>query len=979
MGWIAAVDSLTRSIAWTVRTSTLSPDAAVTRVSAEIHVQNGTALILPANSEEMMFVDLATGNVNERSAERHSASVLGRIDNHQDPGFIVGWGERTPQIGGRASDFSRITIERLSTANNRTVWKRELSSTDEQPSGPGIVRDDELLLTTTSGMLLALNTESGDVSRQLKNIVPAPARGHLVSTEESSDLLLVSPTKTIALTANAPERPEQDPIDLARESFHNGQTDDAWTVLQQVNPQEFNQRPAAALRFRIAVSLALKNRLPDDVNLEDLSNSPDDHQLAHVIDLRHRLETDPAATARAVLEFALDTSRPLKRIPGELLPTSDADESIDAAPLAEPPSSSGDEPRRQVSMELWTARTLMVALDRLEKSGEDADATAVSELLDEIRSLPTGVLLHMDIPMIADAIDERLLSETHPETALHLLYHAAELFPDRSLDKMANGNRPGWKEIPAGMTDDSDEGAASVDFRATCRQWLLAAIASESAAPFSTMLAPSVAPQQLATLFDEERKRQVAWIHNDYRTIPIARSAGNHLRPFRLQTRHRDDAFLRLLSAWMYREPSRVLLTKSGSEGDPLLSVPCPLDRNNGHQGARIQRSGSLLIVSFRESLTAVSLLDERVLWRCRLAAPIRDSGPWSFAPAPPGLALTSKNDTYTRMAGCGLRWVCVQTPNGVEMVDALTGTTTWSFTADVNDHCVASDDLVLVFHRPNQSAGAPDESVRDTVTALDRKTGSIVDTVFQADRAHSIICGAGTDFAVWEPGDGEPGGTEQTPIRLVWKNGRTGTVTAQHEFPDAVSCQFADSRTFAVTDGNGRVSIIDLLTRSRSDNAGLTDPAVADDFRPKTASHEWNVAQMQVRQDAHFVYLLDVPRDRSVRSASGEIACRRVRVIDRVTGTALWESEELTNGSIVMDEPGLPFVVLLEKRRRDPTQQTVIRFTCRNCRTGKILLSEQIPMRNVYGNEQRRITAHDDFSISAEIHGTRFLFEREH
>ena len=999
-GWLVAVDSLAQSALWAARISgdtngqrsRIYPTIQVVRSASvrpgsRICAVDRTAMVLSHDAGDLVFLDVLTGRRQRRSAG-HSCFFLAVLPEH----VIV-------------ANASPCTITCLDTRTRSVIWEHNPAPEDGIPTGRGIVRGESLLLATTTGSLLVLNTRTGALVARASDVLSRPVRGQLVEVPATStsdglpdgaaparDVVFISPTRTIRLTPDAVDLLAGDPVAEIRRLLKNGRPGDAWMLLEKI-PADGREAPAVnALRFRVACLRAVRGDIAAEIPVV-LAQTDADKHLAKAIRLTRLRETDPRATAFGVLALVATARYIAIPVPCDLLPSRHLRPA--AFPHMPKASNASDEqlfPVCTVALQTWAARML----DVLFQQSAVREDTALTESCAE---LPTNVLLQMTDPAVIPILQQRFSKETKTESSLHLGRHMAELTGvsqpvvawesggDGGAGKRseksdspvaATGGNPSDGATASSLSRDRTQSGSHAKFYEACLRRLAATLAAES-------------PLHMAALFsagDEIRIDNIAetdrfrapdwwdaWQYDDYTVVPFARPNSPRTLPNRLAVCETDDSFLGRLDLLIHRDPTRLLVRDQRPQGTDAWSVAGAFAVNPvPQQPARVFRAGSILLVSSSKSLTAVSVLEKRVLWQRPLQAVDPAVG---GTEAKAGMSDIETTKTLIRnlqaardvcVAGCGFRWICLQQRTSVEMIDMLTGLTRWSVSGNFG-RCTACDSVVLLEDRDSGIIGA-----------LDPATGQRVTSLLKADEFHHILTGTGTEFVILEPGHGD------RPPALHWKHPMTGTVMRRLKLPRVCCLQTGDASTLIAFEADCSFSVIDLRTGMRRSYPWTT---LASDLKTENSDagtsaavdgNSWNPEQTTLKRDRGHLYLVKQPMRPGIRlSLPGHqlIPYGCIRVIDRSTGQHLWEVEPAAEGVVLMAQPGLPFLATLELASRRPqVEQDVLQLRCFHKRTGCLLIDQTFPSRYRYSD--LRISVQADFSVAADIHGVRLRFERK-
>ena len=942
-GWLVAVDTLTRSIVWATRTgSNTSESTGALRTTRGrkgvqfsqdqspvtlICVLGQVAAVLPWNSAEVCFVDLVSGTRHTPFRWPSRPGLLAVVDK----GLIIVTREGY--------------IERVDALKSERVWKRVLTPEDGRPCGSGIIRGNKLLLAMTTGAMVSMDLSTGDFLASTPDVLGPSRHGMLLDLlastavsldDQNGDVLFVGPTDTICLTRESITEPPAETIAMVEHLLALGKLQLAWDTLAPMSTAAFSSDArAASLRFEVAFQLAIGGNLPSDVSLQTLAANRKHCVKATVLQIAQTSNNDPITAATDVITF-LQQERALgpssvtnsMKLPGSLLPQPQ-------------PGTGGIRvrmPHQQpdVSVRTWAAQIIQYAIRHVPPDARDQFVKRLTDLSPE-------TLMQIHDPLVVSAIDTRLSESTQQEQAVHLRLHRNAILHDTTASPFSNSQ------------EQSDREATS---REKSRQQSLRRLLTITENP------PDVdrAPEQVTGgtyLSEMHHSWWDSWNQSDYLTVPIGRPTPSHRQPYRLKLAEPNDSFLRQFDWLIHRTPSRLIVREIIPSGQLIWSVAGFFPSRSIPPGVpTLHRSGHLLLVQCSNSVTAISLLENRVLWQARDATDVTKDKNFSLRRNSPHLISS------------GPRWACLRNQHSTEILDILTGQSLWSWPTAPSSSVFAAENCVIV----------SDEATRK-VTVLDRRSGQRLNHQFGFADAREIVASTGTNFVVRQQDSSEPG-----TFRYVWRNAITNNVSQTVEFTDVVHSHQYEASRLANFHTDGRLSVLDLRTAAvryyhwfKPPNSEMNQPDNNDkDRQPPYRTPN----RIRFFEDSGFVYLVHLAKESQPRIQVPErklTPFRAVKIINRSTGEHLWETSlpESRTGSVVTDQLSLPFLAVLDEAvpGRQGERDARVRLRCFCKRNGSLLIEQFLPSR--YSYDELRISVADDYSVKVQVHGTEVRFER--
>ncbi|MEJ7594061.1 MAG: hypothetical protein WKF77_21175 [Planctomycetaceae bacterium] len=413
-----------------------------------------------------------------------------------------------------------------------------------------------------------------------------------------------------------------------------------------------------------------------------------------------------------------------------------------------------------------------------------------------------------------------------------------------------------------------------------------------------------------------------AWKVHTYSVVPVNPvSATTMPQPNQrvLLPRYREDQFL---SAWRwstFREPS-VLAVRSLIKSDvPLCTIDGGMfDALSLGNSGSVMRFGSVVLVQNSMGLSAVSLIDQRVLWSRRIPNQ-SSSGMWQIMAEMHLFNLFSNSSIVwqqvfggdLRICGGNDRWICVQSPSRVEMIDLLTGQNLWSLhTQRGSQNVFATESCVFLSHLPT---GAPYEDPK-SVTCLNRADGTRRKSRISVSKLWQTILATGDELVIFEPLPVGP-----APVSLDWVNSVTGEIRHSLPLTDMINCQFMDARTLVSVTSKGTFEIIDLLTAEKKVVQFSADANT--DAEAEEGTTPEHLKRALIMADAANYYVFPFPDQQAVQvqmmfGSMGDLPLypikKELRAIDRATGKIRWVRDAEENTAAWFEPTTDPILLLV-------------------------------------------------------------------
>ncbi len=726
-GWLIAVDRLTRSTIWARSMMLRQPGMTGNRnvrgnllpiqmlpAFRESWRPEGMLLmpdsLLVAGPEEhqMQMINPLTGSARRRISP-DAATLILAVDEES---IVVAGPEK---------------IQRLRRDNFDVVWATRLTRPSLVPIGPGARRDEHLLVPLSDGSVQIIRYSDGQLTDNIPGLRPEFSAGGLKNIGDNPDEIVSYGPDHVALLSRsrAVERPEPDLIEQARTLITAGQFADAEKMLAGFTPTAELAGATHGLLFRIATALTLNDSDHRERHLQNAARYASTTQDKAVVQFL-TIESQPEMTPDRIVSF-------LNVAPAVLHSELPEREELKLLLVSPFPDNPIDGSRSETDRATGNSRVMRplqyVLLQKLEQHLADTESATRASGIAALTKISDANLL--SIGLCHAAVRDELLRRASDaiaanrvtESTLHLLLQARHCENQIRITQAAHSA----SESSAGKFDER--------FTELIEQFSnrLAADAAREDLPLrphpaaldlmavmkAELLPASVVPDSL----DPQRvlaERWSAWKDQTYSMIPVNPVAEN-MSLQRLEQKllpsFREDRFL---SAWQWS----TFLKPSVLVGRSLLQPTepqCTIDGgmfdslSSGGEGTII-RAGSVLLVQNVSGLTAVSLIDQRVLWSRKI--PNYSSGlMWQSMP---DVRLFQNFSTRLpvwqevfgrdlRICGGSDRWICVQSPARVEIIDLLTGHNLWSLQTSTGKPRRLRDRILRLHLRKSRS----DRSVR--------------------------------------------------------------------------------------------------------------------------------------------------------------------------------------------------------------------------------------------------------------------------
>lgn len=924
-GWLIAVDALTHSVLWSRSMVSKSPDT-----TSQLMFRRGMSagqqldsirdtwrpggmqllpdslLVAGEDNHQLRMINPLTGG-NKLSVTPDGATVVVAADDESI--VVAGPGE-----------IQRLTLDRL-----RVVWKAKLDSTGVVAIGPGARVADDLLIPLSDGSIQILRYSDGKLAGNFAGIRPAFSAGGLIGIPEGLVSYGLDHVSVFSASGNTAQS-QTEPLEQARFLFENSKFAEAAEVLVELQPAAEQIDVVNRLMFRIATILTLNEPDQREVHLQTAARYASTARDRAVL-MYLTLQTHSNIGSDQLVEYlkspqnVLNIELPQTDRMQEMLLRPAIDSSIIVPDMTLKTSDRVTRPLRHHLLQIiqqhladTTAPDFPSWAAALQKIS-DADVLSIEQtseaLLDEL-------MRRADLAVNADKLTE---------TAWHMLLQARRIDVQHRSAQVASDDAAKNGILKQSAREFDERHRALVD-RFMNRLAIAASQKNQPLRPHhaavsllavvKSELLPDAANEHFPTPREVLAQNWSQWQDTTYSAVPVNPVEGSMMpqsNEAKLSLRYQDDPFL---SAWRwstFRETSVLAIRSLLNPDEPMCTIEGGMfDAFSLGSAGSVVRFGSVVLVQNSMGLSAVSMIDQRVLWSRRI--PNQSSRVMWQVMADMHLfnrffnSLPAWQEVYgrdLRICGGSDRWICVQTPSRVEMIDLLTGQNLWSVqNPPDNRHVYSTETCVLVSKTSSPSSVKDDPAV----TCLSRTDGIERNSIIPQDALRRTIMAAGNEIVIWE----HPNRADSS-VLLNWTDAETGEVRRFLELKDMLKCQFMDFRTLASVTRKGEFEIIDLVTAEKNvvqiaaEGESNADDEKSEDFYSKAI----------IAADPANYYIFSLPGRPAgqVQLMLGSLSDlypigSELRAIDRATGKSRWVVNADDNTNALLDITGDPVLLLV-------------------------------------------------------------------
>ena len=915
-GWLVCVDELSHAVvcATAIQTENTSENAVpvgrgqpvvftrsaslADRWSASRLIAVGDVLVTLAHeSHDIVLVDQNSGRVIRRIAVERGAVLV-----HVDSQYLVTGSNRQ--------------LECIDTKSGEIRWAHPLVSTEGAVTGHGVRRGRQLLVPMSTGAIATVDLDSGKFADSVASVLPRLGWGNLISPEElDGDIAYMAPDRMVRLSVTQPEVTPQDPVEVASGLMAAGKWEAALELAASVPKADATRREAESVIFQCRLQLAAAQPEKHLKGLVGNSLGVSREVSVKVLEASVSLKQQRFDAAAGQLVEILGLGPAVLSLP---IPQIILDRQVTSGDENSSKSNSFAGVRSRISLPLltWSASRLRECLNEI---------TMTAEFSESLRQVSDSVLLSIRHPALRPILLRRIRETQSDEAALHLLRHSLGLL----LKTGANAPddlRPEAQLLAARfqkvLTEDSADAMESASNQAL-RQLLVAIRLELPEAVVAAMQVSqldegglSVMDTDIVDLRDNLTTRFSEWRNRPYTAVPITRLSSTFRNFGMLTTSELDDPFLRQYR-WsaIHGEYGRVL-AESVSMPDRQWSVPGNFEAFGTYSNRTdiLQRIGSVLVLQTYRSISAISVLDGKLLWTKPISS---QSGVTTYVSQRNSFSSFVAGRNYLpswqamspyRIVGSGTRWLCVRHGLQLEVVDLYSGQTSWSAELPGSQcHVIATDDVVIVRSKPDAE-----------VVCFDRRDGEVV-SISGADRlADTAIRNVASRFVCWNQSQ------DETPHSIIWVHPVTQQTEMEVSLADMKQFHFLDDRTLIGINAQQEFLVVDLVNGSvQRCSYRIGGKDTPEEIANYPEEHNgppdlplWEPARLQVTADALNYYVSNRgSNNSSSRQPFGRQMTRfegGLRAINRSTGNIRWWIDNDTSLLASTDQPELAVLVLV-------------------------------------------------------------------
>ncbi len=904
-------------------------------------------VVFPEQSHDIVLVNATTGVV-----DRRIVAAPGVIKVHVDGKNIV------------LAETDQLRC--LTCADGAEVWNRPLNSIGGRPTGHGVLQSALLRIPVSDGSIATLEMGSGEIVGQTSPILPTRGWGHLQATRDGAtdDLFYVAPDRLMRLSQQPSSPNPENAIERALGLMASERWLQAFQLTEDIGETDLDFREAQEIRFQCALQLCLVNSAEYLPQLQALAHT--EEQTIHVRVLRVALliQNKQYRAAGDQLAEILRLSPSTLTIPTPRMRR----QTVAAAETGSP----NVHPTTVRSLQTWATSEF----SRLLKLSPEAVAS-----LTEGDAVSVAVLLSIHHPLIRGVLHQQIRNADSDETAIQLIRHSIDLAkqtqPATGSDRFFV-ERSLLNERMKAIADRS----TNIDANLYAAQELL----------LSTMMldlpdgflndADSATRVRFpnANRLDEHfrtamNSRCAAWTVQPYEAVPVTQLISFSRSRTLLSTVQPDDRFMRRFEwATTSGEVGRLVARDVLSADNETWSIPGKLQvyGSSSIRSGFLQRTGSILLLQTYREITAVSVLDQRILWRHmpRPSSGIAELSDENFRHYDPERNPLPSQSSYSslRIVGSGHRWLCVLNGRRVETLDTFTGSVLWSVELPTSYTRVRATDAVVIAG----SASRPD------ALCFDRRSGELINIADANDLAARAICNVGELMVCWTRTD------SRASAALQWIDPVTGRIVDEVSLADSQWFQFLDDRTLCGFNDKSEMIVINLKTRKQQTCSFqvVSDTSQTDSRVKKSGPPEiplWDPRRVQVAADSLNFYVSNRAGISAglFRQPPGRQFTRfqsSLRAVSRHDGSLRWW---IRNDAVLLastDQPDLPILVLVDDAPLNaiPVPMRVTRNVFRGIAkmSGDELFKQAVPSKQ--GLRYAWLESSAPNSLDIAVHGMR-------
>lgn len=1052
-GWMSCLDPLLRCPIWLrridrARSAVADENPAVPGnpgrerlpVAPSLREFRGSAAPVPSGNHLLMFPDdprtaIIVNSLTGQTLHQIATPALMAVLHTDSEHFICSSGQEIQCFNSRDASL---------------LWKTILPGTGRRPSGRGILQESRFLVPMSDNTVQCIRMNDGGLDEILPVKFTSEAWGHLLT--DGRQIFRSSPEQIERLSQDSSESSRGTAVDDVIRDFSRLMKSGDYEEALQLTSESLSNASTGSedqrvVKFQCLAALSQKagsDRLSEMwEELDQLARS--DRERAHIRRLqisRLILDGDISAAAEQIVSLLSENGHLLTQ---ELLPETLSVPSRDqsavfvhgAAPLTV------SRPFRS-----WLHSQLQTMLDQYDEEGHSAvvsgggaikdaaaDSAESSEAASEpmppepfpvqvLERLPDQSLLWLYHAAVQNEMIRRVAAQlgerNHQESTLQLIQEIILNDPERTdlLMQLADQMIVVENQKEATSTPDASdpdgrrpesEFEGSRQIHRSLLQRLFSALLTElrdRGVGFHRMGEEPGAAQPQQVNSDWSKWEQVS-----LKSVPVSQSVS--FRPTeQLLTESVDGDVVLAAYQWqLLRNPAmlKVQPLSTGHQGTWTVSGQFSDTVQSGYPRDTVHRCGSMILIQTPQSLSAVSILEQKVLWTKQLQGhaiilssehPMRRRLIREIS-----RGINSGHGVYpsaARLCGATRRWVCIQDQERLEVVDLLTGMRVWSIESDLTQQViVATDDAVLI---------SGSEEPNAAVSAFRIADGNSAATSITSDQLRRTLTSVGSYLVVaGSAGAGSGNASSQKldfPGTLEWVMPFSETKRKPFLSRGQLSVELPGTRTLQRADQQTFVAIGEDCFYDVSLHRGVVRQfALPADLLPGTETRSVNSEDRQkdipeagagapshpvvVFRDAENFYLTRTPMEqkasgtrfhgRDLTPISGVLVA-----LSRETGEPRWKVELEDEVLATFDQPQSPILLLIRTEQHVMNQPRIpgvflqagiprLSFQGILKTTGRRLLEHRLSAR--YPVPFLRMMTKGSDTVDIEVYGARVRF----
>lgn len=801
-GWLTCIDEATQSVVFASelhKPEKASPEVRFGRNQAIVFTRSASlkdrwsvARMIPSDervavfsheAREIVWIEAASGEQLRRVAVE-SGEVLIHANTHH---ILLSLG---------------FQLRALDTYSGELLWKTELPETAGFPFGQAAIHKSQLVVPLSEGKIATIDPTSGIVHSTSERILPAPAWGRLRSADDNSgDLYFLAADRIWRLSDKPGSVESGSKLEVALGLLEAGAWQAALDTATQIAPSPADRARLDSIVFTARLQLAARNPDADLQQIRNMALNDTQKLELEILEACVAHQRNDDLNAASHLLNVLDS-------PDTQLKSPVPDVAHNWARVTQPVATGRQKklvPR--ATLLTWAAGCLTEILDN-----DDVDET----VLERLKSYSDLVVTRISHPRLVPQLRARVLAESSVDRTLYGLRKLMALRDGREAASQTSAEYILLKDKLAQLS-------TSEQISTLMEKRLLATVIDEFGSPFDDLSASAGLPVNgVMDLRKNLSADFAAWDSQKFERLPIGRTPflGSTARVYPV----RDDApFLSRYSWSIIRSSTGRLQAVSLDNSKERWSIPGNMQAYGTYTGWSDQlfRVGSVILLRTSRSLTAVSVFEERVLWRRSSF----NSGISRIRKTPGNFVdfdgqshpLPSHTNVPTfQIAGQGQNWVCILHGNSIEVLDTLSGTTFWKLDLQSSvERVVATDAFVALQISGNEDAAA-----------FETYSGQPVTLKNSQDILRHGITQTPIGLAMWR----KP--SENSPRQVQWIHPDTGAVQKSVELLGK-HFHFLDDSTLVGFLPNEKFVLTNLSTGQQETHSYAASPDIVQVVEP--------------------------------------------------------------------------------------------------------------------------------------------------